>query len=153
MGNESAIMKTLAGEMMPLLGVAARGILSGELFELEVEQRYRNEDDKNIEAIYTFPLASRAVLLGVEFELNGKTLTGTAVEKQQAEREYEEAIDQGDTAILLEEAGEGLYTVNLGNLMAGEEAVVRYCYAEPLVWEQEQLSVLIRLSPTIHYPW
>jgi Ca-activated chloride channel family protein len=143
MGNEIAIMKTLAGEKMPLLGVTARGILSGELFELEVEQRYRNNDDKNIEAIYTFPLASRAVLLGIEFELNGKKLAGTAVEKEQAERKYEKAIDKGNTAILLEKSGEGLYTINLGNLMAGEEAVVRYRYAEPLVWEQGQLRLVI----------
>jgi Ca-activated chloride channel homolog len=143
MGNESAIMKTLSGEMMPLLGVIARGVLSGELFELEVEQRYRNDGDKNIEAIYTFPLASRAVLLGIEFELNGKTLTGTAVEKQQAERKYEKAIDKGNTAILLEKTSADLYTVNLGNLMAGEEAVVRYRYAEPLVWEQGQLRLAI----------
>lgn len=143
MGNESAIMKTLAGEKMPLLGVAARGILSGELFELEIEQRYRNEGDKNIEAIYTFPLASRAVLLGIEFELNGKILTGTAVEKRHAERKYENAIDKGNTAILLEKTSTDLYTINLGNLMAGEEAVVRYRYAEPLVWEQGQLRVVI----------
>lgn len=143
MGNELAIMKTLAGEKMPLLGVTARGVLAGELFELEVEQRYRNEDDKNIEAIYTFPLASRAVLLGIEFELNGKKLTGTAVEKKQAERKYEDAIDEGNTAILLEKTGESLYTVNLGNLMAGEEAVVRYRYAEPLVWEQGQLRLVV----------
>lgn len=143
MGNESAIMKTLAGEKMPLLGVTARGVLSGELFELEVEQRYRNVENKNIEAIYTFPLDSRAVLLGIEFELNGKTLTGTAVEKNQAERKYEKAIDKGNTAILLEKTNEGLYTVNLGNLMADEEAVVRYRYAEPLAWEQGQLRLVI----------
>jgi Ca-activated chloride channel family protein len=143
MGNELAIMKTLAGEKMPLLGVTAQGILSGELFELEVEQRYRNDDDKNIEAIYTFPLAPRAVLLGIEFELNGNTLTGTAMEKRHAERKYEKAIDKGNTAILLEKTSEGLYTVNLGNLMAGEEAVVRYRYAEPLVWERGQLRLVI----------
>lgn len=143
MGNEAAIMKTLAGEKMPLLGVAARGILSGEFFELEVEQRYRNDGDKNIEAIYTFPLASRAVLLGIEFELNGKKLVGTAVERKAAEQEYEQAIDEGNTAILLEKSGEGLYTINLGNLMAGEEAVVRYRYAEPLVRDQGQLRLVI----------
>lgn len=143
MGNEAAIMKTLAGEKMPLLGVAAQGILSGELFELEVEQRYRNDGDKNIEAIYTFPLASRAVLFGIEFELNGKKLVGTAVERKAAEQEYEQAIDEGNTAILLEKSSEGLYTINLGNLMAGEEAVVRYRYAEPLVRDQGQLRLVI----------
>ncbi|OJW85493.1 VIT and VWA domain-containing protein [Thiobacillus sp. 65-1402] len=143
MGNELAILKTLAGEKMPLLGVTARGVISGELFELEVEQRYRNEEDKNIEAIYTFPLAARAVLLDIEFELGGKKLSGIAVEKKEAEKEYEKAIEDGNTAILLEKSSEDLYTVNLGNLMAGEEAVVRYRYAEPLVREQGQLRLVI----------
>jgi len=143
MGNELAIMKTLAGEKMPLLGVTARGVISGELFELEVEQRYRNEEDKNIEAIYTFPLAARAVLLDIEFELGGKKLSGIAVERKEAEQEYEKAIEDGNTAILLEKSSEDLYTVNLGNLMAGEEAVVRYRYAEPLVREQGRLRLVI----------
>lgn len=143
MGNELAIMKTLAGEKMPLLGVTARGVISGELFELEVEQRYRNEENKNIEAIYTFPLAARAVLLDIEFELGGKKLSGIAVERKEAEQEYEKAIEDGNTAILLEKSSEDLYTVNLGNLMAGEEAVVRYRYAEPLVREQGQLRLVI----------
>jgi len=143
MGNELAIMKTMAGEKMPLLGVTARGVISGELFELEVEQRYRNEEDKNIEAIYTFPLAARAVLLDIEFELGGKKLSGIAVERKEAEQEYEKAIEDGNTAILLEKSSEDLYTVNLGNLMAGEEAVVRYRYAEPLVREQGRLRLVI----------
>ena len=143
MGNELAIMKTLAGEKMPLLGVTARGVISGELFELEVEQRYRNEEDKNIEAIYTFPLAARAVLLDIEFELGGKKLSGIAVERKEAEQKYEKAIEDGNTAILLEKSSEDLYTVNLGNLMAGEEAVVRYRYAEPLVREQGRLRLVI----------
>lgn len=136
---------------MPLLGVSAMGILSGELFELEVEQRYRNDGDKNIEAIYTFPLASRAVLLGIEFELDGKKLVGTAVERKAAEQEYEQAIDEGNTAILLEKSGEGLYTINLGNLMSGEEAVVRYRYAEPLVRDQGQLRLVIPTAIAPHY--
>lgn len=143
MGNELAIMKTLAGEKMPLLGVTARGVISGELFELEVEQRYRNEEDKNIEAIYTFPLAARAVLLDIEFELGGKKLSGIAVGRKEAEQEYEKAIEDGNTAILLEKSSEDLYTVNLGNLMAGEEAVVRYRYAEPLVRELGRLRLVI----------
>ena len=54
------------------------------------------------------------------------------VEKKEAERDYEEAIDKGDTAIMLERAGNGLCTLNLGNLMAGETAVIRYRYAQLL---------------------
>lgn len=141
--NENAVLTTLDGTVMPLVGVKAHGTLAGAMFEMSVEQRYHNDRRTNIEAIYTFPLAHGAVLLGIELELNGKTLSGIAVEKKQAEKRYEEAIEDGDSAILLEKSGDGLYTVNLGNLMAGEEAVVRFRYGQLLTWEQGRLRLTI----------
>jgi Ca-activated chloride channel family protein len=54
------------------------------------------------------------------------------VARAAASEEYERAIDEGNTAVLLEHDGNGLYTVSLGNLLAGETAVIRYRYAELL---------------------
>ena len=122
MTSEAAILQSIEGEPMTLEGVAANGTVNGLLFELTVEQRYCNPSTTNIEAVYTFPLPFGAVLLDLDVELNGKTLTGIVVEKAVAEAQYEVAIDKGDTAIMLERAANGLCTVNLGNLMAGERA-------------------------------
>jgi len=72
----------------------------------------------------------RAVLLGFDLEIGDRKLKAHAVARQEASEEYERAIDQGDTAALIEHDGHGLYTVSLGNLMAGENAVLRYRYAE-----------------------
>ena len=141
--NEIAILKTSTGELMPLLGVSARGTLAGALLELEVEQRYRNARMTAIEAVFTFPLPKHAVLMAIQFELAGKTLTGVAAEKMEAQKAYEDAIEAGDSAILLEKTGDGLYSVSLGNLMPGEEATVRFCYAQLLNWEQGALRVTI----------
>lgn len=141
--HNHAVLKALDGEIMPLMSVTAQGTLAGALFEMAVAQRYRNPRNSNIEALYTFPLATGAVLLGIEFEINGKTLTGTAVEKQAAQTRYEDALEDGDSAILLEKTEDGLYTVNLGNLMAGEDAVIRYRYAQLLTWDQGRLRLVI----------
>ena len=134
---------------MVLQGVTAKGNLNGLLFELTVEQRYRNPAETNIEAVYTFPLPSGAVLLDFEVKLNGKTLTGLVVEKRAAEAQYEEAIEKGDTAIMLERAADGLCTVNLGNLMAGEEATIRYRYAQLLRFEHGSVRLAV---PTVIAP-
>ena len=75
MGNQTAVLKTITGETMALQRVTANGTLNGLLFELAVEQRYRNSAETNIEAVYTFPLPSGAVLLDFEVKLGGKTLT------------------------------------------------------------------------------
>ena len=128
----AAILSTDDGTTVPLRGVTAHGRLEGLLFELTVEQRYRNDTDRNLEAVFTFPLPVRAVLLGFDLEIGERKLTAHAVARQEASERYERAIDQGNTAALIEHDGNGLYTVSLGNLLAGENATIRYRYAELL---------------------
>ncbi len=149
MKDETAILRSTHGETMSLLGVTARGKAVGLHFELAVEQRYRNATGRNLEVVYTFPLPLNAVLLDLEVRLGGKTLKGVVVEKSTGEARYEEALDKGNTAILLEQAGDGLYTVNFGNLMAGEEATIAYRYAERLHFEHGSVRLTI---PTVIAP-
>ena len=138
-----ALLRDKTGEAIALKGVAARVKLCGLLGEVEVEQRYLNSKNTNIEAVYTFPLPIGAVLLALEVELDGRTLSGEIVEKQQAEAAYEEAITDGDSAVMLQYAGPGLYTMNLGNLKAGESCVIRYRYGMALQWQAEHLRLLL----------
>jgi Ca-activated chloride channel family protein len=134
---------------LPLLGVRARGRLDGLLFALEVEQRYRNDGERPIEAVFTFPVPLRAALLGLELELGERRLEAVAVARAQATERYEKAIDAGDAAVLLECVGNGLHTVSVGNLKPGESAVIRYRHAELL----DANRGLLRLQvPTVIAP-
>jgi len=141
-GNQ-AILQDRRGQPVALRGVTVRARLRGLMAEVQVEQSYRNAQATNIEAVYTFPLPLGAVLLGLEVEIAGRTLTGTALERKQAERDYEDAVTDGDSAVMLEEAGPGLYTASLGNLMAGESAVIRYRYGLLLSWQGSRLRFLL----------
>ncbi len=138
-----AILKDRRGREVALKGVNVRARLHGLMAEVEVEQLYRNPQQTNIEAVYTFPLPLGAVLLGLEVEIAGKKLSGTVVEKKKAERDYENAVTDGNSAVMLEEAGPGLYTASLGNLMAGESAVIRYRYGLLLSWQGPRLRFLL----------
>ena len=69
------------------------------------------------------------------------------VEKASAEEQYEEAITSGDTAIMLELVQPGLYTMNVGNIMADEEVTITILYAELYFWQGETLR--FRLPTTI----
>jgi len=150
MNDQSAVLTSLTDVTPVLEGVSATGLVSGLLFELSVEQRYRNPGTSNIEAVYMFPLPWGATLLSLEFEIGGKRLQGVVVERKAAQKRYEEALDEGNTAVLLERSAEGLYTVNVGNLLAGETAVVRYRYAQLLdfVKGQVRLSVPTVIAPS-----
>lgn len=127
-----AVLTARNGTSVPLQSVTAHGTLTGLVYELTVEQRYHNPTERNREAIFTFPLPLRAVLLGFDLEIGERKLSAVAVARQEASERYEKAIDAGNSAALIEHDGNGLYTVSLGNLLAGEAAVIRYRYAELL---------------------
>lgn len=147
--REYARLETYRGEPVMLEGVRAVGDLKGLMLEMKLEQRFRNPTDKNVEVVYTFPLPWGAVLLGVEVQLGDKRLTGAVVEKKQAEAEYEEALSEGNAAIMLEKNRDRSYSLNLGNLNANEACIVKLRYAQLLQFEQGGLRVMI---PTVIAP-
>jgi len=147
----TAMLRTRRGLPIPLTGVTLAGLVDGCLFELAVEQRYVNREAEAIEAVYTFPLPLNAVLLSFELEIGERRLAGVVSRKAAATERYETAIESGDTAALLERASDGLYTVSLGNLKAGEEAVIRYRYAELLEFDAGRVRIAIPTAVAPRY--
>lgn len=125
-------------ESAPLLtATVLHGHLEGLVGEIHIAQTFSNAEQVNIEAIFTFPVPPEAVLLGVEVTIDGRVLRGQVIPAEQAEEEYEEAIASGDGAILLQSAGPGLYTINVGNLLPGQLAELDYRYALLGVWDDD----------------
>ncbi len=131
-------------ESAPLLtATVLHGRLEGLVGEIHIAQTFRNAEAVNIEAVFTFPVPPEAVLLGVEVTLDGRVLRGQVLPAQQAEEDYEEAIVSGDGAILLQSAGRGLYTINVGNLLPSQMAELDYCYALFGVWDDDLWRLLL----------
>jgi hypothetical protein len=143
MPEGEAILNTRTGERVALLGVSANGRVSGMTFECAVEQRYRNDTGRNVEVVYTFPLPDAAVLLSVELCIGDRRLAGIVMPKARAERTYEDAIEKGDLPVMIERSAHGLFTANVGNLRSGEEAVIRYRWAQLLRFEHAGIRVAI----------
>ena len=132
------------GAAAPVLtGVRANGRLDGVLFDLTLRQTYRNTSDSVLEVVYTFPLPTQAVLLGFASELNGERKVGTVVAKRAAERQYEEALADGDAPVMVEALDNGLHTANIGNLKPGDELVLDVRFAQLLSFEQGRLRLAI----------
>lgn len=130
-----------AGERVALCDVAVTAVLADLLAEVTLTQTYRNDERTNIEAAYTFPLPLDAVLLSLDVMLGGRRLRGTVVEKSEAENRYEDAIAEGDAAVMLQNPEPGLYTMNVGNLLPGEQAKITVRYALLLRWSGDQLRL------------
>mgnify|MGYP002735316789 CR=1 FL=1 len=95
--------------------------------------RYRNDSAGPVELVYTFPAAWGAVLLGVSAQIGDRRLSATVLPRAKAERRYEEAIEEGDSPVMVERAGRDLYTANIGNLLPGESAQVECELLQPVV--------------------
>jgi len=142
-----ALMTSARGTPLPLQGVAVKARLLDLLALVEVTQRYRNDGEASIEAIYTFPLPPGATLLSLELTIGQRRLRGQVVEKREAGIGYERAIEAGHSALMLEKCGEGLYSLNLGHLLSGEEAVVRFRYGLIGRWNGDKYA--LRLPATL----
>ena len=142
--RDGFVLTCIDGEPGPVLGgVQAAGRLDGVLFELTLRQTYRNTRQATLEVVYSFPLPSQAVLLGFAAELNGQRKDGLITARQTAEREYEQALAEGDAPVMLEMLGGGVHTANIGNLKPGDEIVLEIRYAQLLSFEQGRLRLAI----------
>ena len=139
--TESQItFETSDGRELLLEGVHYDVQIDGLMAKSAIKQSYSNPYETNIEAVYTFPLSSEAVLLGIEIQINERVLKGTIKEKSEAEAEYEEAIDDGNRAIMVEKSSDGIYTVNIANLLPEDSISVRIEYTELMEWRQDQVK-------------
>ncbi len=131
------------GERVALSDVAVMATLTDLLCEVSIAQTYRNIEQQNIEAVYTFPLPIDAVLLDVEVQLGERVLRGHVVEKHAAEERYEDALSSGDSAVMLELLEPGRYTMNVGNLLPGETAKITIRYSQLYRWAGDRLRVFV----------
>ena len=117
---------------VPLLGVEVRAEVVAGHTRSVVRQRYRNDEKRPIEAIYTFPLPTRGAVTGFAMTVNGRHLVGEVQEREEAFRRYDDALSAGHGSALLEQERPNVFTANVGNLLPGEETVIEIEYVEPL---------------------
>lgn len=109
--------------------VSWKAIADGLFVKYTSTQHYENDTEENFEINYSFPLPfGKSVLTGFSVTINGQTRTAKAFPKQEAVEKYEDAIESGDSPVMLEIVDKDFCTASLGNLLPGEKAeiVVEY---------------------------
>lgn len=98
----------------------------------ELRHAFRNEGSAPIEAVYSFPVPLDSAFMGMEATLAGERRVAQVQPRAQANQKYDEAIADGDSAVLLERIEPGMLCVSLGNLAPGEDGEVVLRFAAPL---------------------
>jgi Ca-activated chloride channel family protein len=104
-----------------------------------LSQRFRNDEAQPIEAVYRFPLDESAAVCGLEIEIDGRIVRGRVEEREKAFEHYDEALEAGHGAYLLDEERADIFTVSVGNLPPGKEAVLRLTTVSELALEGDAI--------------
>lgn len=142
-------LETEKGVAVPLRGVKVEASVLGAHARVLVKQHYCNEEANPVEAIYTFPLPSDATLTGFAMTCKGRRLDGQVRDREEAFREYDEALWKGHGAALLDQERANVFTASVGNLLPGEETVIEVEYIQRLLADEGALRFVL---PTLVAP-
>ena len=120
--------------VMPLLATEIAVVIEGGLAEVTTRRVFSNPCSSSIEASITLPVPVDAVVLGLRAELDGRTLVGVARMRAAARDQFEQAIDDGKTAVLHEELIRGIHRISVGHVPPGKEVMVETVYAQSLTY-------------------
>jgi Ca-activated chloride channel family protein len=134
-------------EPVPLQGVSVDVDLTDFAARVTLTQRYRNVEDRAIEAVYTFPLDELAAVCGFEAIVGGVHYAGEIQMRDDAFRRYDDALQRGQGAFLLDEERPDVFVASVGNIPPGGEALIKITYATELVVDGE--AVRFTLPTTV----
>ena len=122
------LLTKTGSDPVPLTGVRVTGDILGRGARVKVAQRFRNDEAQAIEAVYRFPLPETAAVCGFSATAGGRRITGSVEEREKAFETYDDALARGDGAFLLDQERPNIFTLSVGSLPAGAEAVVEIEY-------------------------
>jgi Vault protein inter-alpha-trypsin domain/von Willebrand factor type A domain len=102
---------------------------------------------------YMFPLYDGVSVVGFKCTVAGRVIVGVVKEKQQARKDYKEAVDRGETAGLLEQFSRAAdcFSTRVGNVPADEKVIIEITYLGELKHDAETDGVRFTI-PTVIAP-
>ena len=136
-------------DQLPMKSTAADVKIVGTIADVKITQMYVNTGKNTLEAIYTFPMSTKAAVYGMTMTIGNRKITAQIEEKQKARQDYETAKEEGKRVSLLEQNRPNVFTMNTANIIPGDTIVVELNYTEVLVPEKGNYSFVY---PTVVGP-
>lgn len=129
------------GFYLPLKKTDVRLEVTAGFVSAEVTQSFTNDTMHPLEAVYIFPLPSRASVTGMELRVGDRIIRSVVKEREEARRTYEKAKKAGKKAALVEQERPNIFTTSVANFLPGETVEVKLTYMEPAEWQRGILDV------------
>jgi Ca-activated chloride channel family protein len=119
-------------ESLPLKKTSTKVKLNGYMAHVVVTQIYHNRGDTPINATYIFPGSTRAAVNGMTMTIGERRIVAKIKEKQEAKKTFEKAKREGKSASLLSQKRPNVFSMQVANIMPGDEIKVELTYTEIL---------------------
>ncbi|MGD9683842.1 MAG: VIT domain-containing protein [Candidatus Obscuribacterales bacterium] len=117
---------------LPLAGMDIDARVTGRVADVKIVQQFKNEFPEHLEATYIFPLSGSASVNSFTMKVDGRVVEGVIAERQQARQQYQQAIEDGKRAAIMEQERDDIFTVNVGNIPPGQSITIILEYTEKL---------------------
>ncbi len=119
-----------AVDHFPLKDTTVESHINGAIAETYVTQTYSNEGSRPINASYVFPVSTKVSVHGMTMTIDDQVISAQIQEKEEAKETFETAKSEGKSASLLEEQRPNVFTMDVANIMPGDEVRIKLHYTE-----------------------
>jgi hypothetical protein len=121
-------------EYVPLKRVIIDSRIHAFAADVTITQVFRNDEAMPIEAVYCFPIEEQAAIYTFKAQIDDREINAQLKEKKEAQQEYNDALQQGHGAYLLEqdEKSQDNFIINVGALPPSKECTITIGYVTEL---------------------
>ncbi|KAI1433804.1 VIT-domain-containing protein [Xylaria sp. CBS 124048] len=127
------------GSCVPLRSMRVHAIIKDVASRTLLSQTFWNNGSRLNDMQYAFPLYDGVSIVSFSITVDNVHIHGVVKDKQQARRDYHQAVSQGVRAGLLEQLNEAsdVFITNIGSVPAGAQVVVEIVYIGELRYDTQ----------------
>lgn len=136
---------------VPLRRTELHGEVIGPLAALTLVHTYgysREECDKTLQVLYRFPLPGDAAVTGVRVRFGEVEITTQLKAREEAEAEYDEALEEGKQAALLTRESPNVFILRVAGIRPDEDVIIETNYVQLARPQSDQAGWLLRVPLT-----
>lgn len=136
---------------LPLEKTVYTGQVLGPIATITVTQHFINPLHEPAELEYLFPLSHKAAIVDFKLTVGARTIRADLMEVSKAQKEYQQALNEGRRAGLMEERCPNLFAIRLANVQPGDNLQASISYQERLKYDSGEYELVIPMGITPRY--
>ena len=134
-----------------LMDTHIRAKVDAHIVRVEIEQQFSNQSQSWMHGRYTFPLPDQAAVDSLTIKVEDRLIKGVIKEKQQAQKAFAKAKQDGKKAGLLKQYRPNLFGMHIANIPPGESITATLSYFQPIEYQADHYRLELPTTLTPRY--